>query len=198
MWKSAAPTSLVGWTGGEAEVTLEQLDWLETQTAALNEIVVLLGALLRDGRSTAVGGMPTRWPVRGEVTSRFGPRPALGGAGSEFHHGIDIRAPMGTPVLAAGSGQVAVVQRMSGYGLAVVLDHGLGMSTLYAHLAEAHVAVGDQVRRGQVLGTVGRSGRTTGPHLHYEVRFGTEPLDPVCYLARDEGPGMAPALTTGG
>lgn len=197
-WRSSASEALHGWPGGEADVTLEQLDWLEAQTAALNESVVLFGALLRDGRSNAVGGMPTRWPVRGEVTSRFGPRPAVGGVGTEFHPGIDIRAAMGTPVLAAGSGVVALVQRMSGYGLTVVVDHGAGVSTLYAHLAGTLVAVGDQVRRGQVLGTVGRSGRTTGPHLHYEVRFGAEPFDPACYLARDEGPEIARALTTGG
>jgi len=184
--------------GTTTSLALQQLDWLESQTAALNESIAVLGALLRDGRSTAAGGMPTRWPVRGEVTSGFGAREAIDRGGREFHPGVDIRAPVGTPVLAAGSGEVALVATLSGYGRTVVIDHGAGVSTLYAHLSAVHVPEGASVRRGEVIGTVGRSGRTTGPHLHYEVRVGTEPMDPTCYLGRIAESNPPMSLTSGG
>lgn len=193
----AAPGSLLAWSaqGGQA---LEQLAWLEGQTAALNESAAVLTALLRDGRSTAAGGMPTRWPVRGEVSSGFGPRDAIGGVGSDFHPGIDIRAPIGTPVVAAGAGRVVFAGTMSGYGTLLVVDHGEGVSTLYGHLSATYVAEGRAVRRGEVIGAVGRSGRTTGAHLHYEVRIGWDPVDPRCHLGLPDAGVRRVSLTTGG
>lgn len=194
---ASAGAPLPGWTPA-AGLAFEQLAWLEGQTAAVNEAVALLTALLRDGRSTPVGGMPTRWPVRGEVTSAFGIREAVHGSGTDFHPGIDIRAPIGMPVLAAGAGQVVFAGAMRGYGRTLVIDHGEGVSTLYAHLSALHAADGQSVRRGEVIGAVGRSGRTTGPHLHYEVRIGAEPVDPRCHLSRPDEPVQTVSLTAGG
>lgn len=162
--------------GGHA---LEQLAWVESQASALSESVTLLSALLKSSR-TQGDGLPTRWPVRGEVSSDFGTR--VIGHGTGFHRGVDIRARYGTPVTASAGGVVVFSGAMSGYGSMVVVDHGNDVKTLYAHLSAIYASEGRRIRRGDVIGAVGTSGRSSGPHLHYEVRVGGEPIDPACYL----------------
>lgn len=118
------------------------------------------------------------WPVtRGVLTSAFGPR------GRSFHDGIDIAAPAGTPVRAVADGRVLYSERLRGYGRLVVLRHGGGFVTLYAHNRENHVRKGEFVRKGDVIATVGDSGRTTGPNLHFEIRYRNVPRDPLEFLA---------------
>lgn len=102
---------------------------------------------------------------------------------SKMHEGIDFRASMGTPVLASEKGVVLYVgQSLSGYGLIVVINHGDRWSTVYAHLSRALVARGNYVRKGQRIAHSGNSGRSSGPHLHFEIRKGADPLDPLLFL----------------
>jgi len=128
-------------------------------------------------------GAPELWPVTGRITSSFGERqdPILTGEG-EFHTGVDIAASFGARVHAAADGVVEKAGWETGYGRVIILNHGNGIQTLYAHLSGFAVTVGQQVRCGQVIGYVGLSGRTTGPNLHYEVRIHNTPVNPHKYL----------------
>jgi len=125
---------------------------------------------------------PSMWPLEGRVASSFGQREdPINGEGA-FHTGLDIDAPYGTPVRAAGEGDVMGAGITAGYGREVVLDHGHDLMTIYAHLSAYAVVPGQHVTRGQVIGYVGQSGRATGPHLHYEVRVHNVPVNPHKYL----------------
>lgn len=119
------------------------------------------------------------WPVRGPITSPFGPRkdPFLGVDG--FHNGVDIAVSYGTPVLASGAGEVRYAGWVKGYGLTVVVDHGNKAMTLYGHNSTLLVREGQKVERGQTIALAGGTGRSTGPHVHWEVRAGEEPVDPI-------------------
>jgi murein DD-endopeptidase MepM/ murein hydrolase activator NlpD len=176
---------------------LEQLAWLEGQTAAMNDSVTLLSTLVESGAVDG-GTPPWDWPITGPVSSEFGGRSSPYGRSWEFHPGLDIRALSGTPVSAAGSGTVVYAGRMRGYGNMVVVDHGVGLKTVYAHLSAVYAELGRRVETGQVLGAVGQTGRATGPHLHYEVRVGTAPVDPMCYLSGAGRNARPLALTVGG
>jgi len=116
------------------------------------------------------------WPVVGTVTSQFGERVRL--RAMRPHAGVDIAARVGTPVVAPSVGRVQSVGYQRGYGLVIILDHGAGRQTVYAHLSATSVAVGDQVSAGDVIAATGRSGHVTGPHLHYEVRQNGVPVNP--------------------
>ena len=132
----------------------------------------------RFNRST----VPSTWPVRGRVTAGFGQRmDPLSGEGA-FHAGLDISAPYGSAVEASAGGIVFHAGPDAGYGNAVLIDHGYGMHTKYGHLSRVAVVVGQDVKRGQMIGSVGATGRTTGPHLHYEVRINETPVNPSRYL----------------
>lgn len=128
--------------------------------------------------------LPLDWPLEGHLTGGFGDRlDPFNGEGA-FHAGVDISAGYGTPVRAAADGTVLSASRESGYGLMVVVDHGRGVRTHYAHLSGYNVAAGQAVLGGEIIGFVGRSGRSTGPHLHYEVRIQQTPVNPTRYLNR--------------
>ncbi|HEX8746134.1 MAG TPA: peptidoglycan DD-metalloendopeptidase family protein [Pyrinomonadaceae bacterium] len=127
--------------------------------------------------------VPSIWPVAGELTDGFGGRRnPFGGLGSEFHTGQDISALSGTPVMAAAQGTVIFAGWQNGYGQIVIIDHGNGLTTRYGHLSGIDVELGQLLARGQQLGRVGSTGRSTGPHLHYEVRINDEPVNPCQYL----------------
>lgn len=129
------------------------------------------------------GMTPSIWPVSGKLESGVGGRRnPFGGRGFEYHEGQDIDAIYGTPVMAAATGIVLIAGRQRGYGNVVYVDHGGGLSTRYGHLSEIDVRVGQPITRGQILGLVGSTGRSTGPHLHYEVRINNQPVDPRQYL----------------
>lgn len=127
---------------------------------------------------------PSLWPVMGPITSGFGQRedPVLGTGEGEFHKGIDIAAPLGTPIHAAADGVVLTAGLGNGYGREVVIDHGHGLKTLYGHMSGFNVLAGQTVFRGQIIGYVGHSGRTTGNHVHYEVRIRDAAVNPHKYL----------------
>ena len=129
------------------------------------------------------GYTPTIWPVNGKLEGGFGGRRnPFGGPGFEFHSGQDIEADMGTPVVSGASGRVTFVGWQSGYGQLVVVDHGGGLTTRYGHLSHIDVEADQMVSRGQLLGKVGSTGRSTGPHLHYEVRINDQAVNPLPYL----------------
>ena len=123
------------------------------------------------------------WPVNGRLSGVFGSRRVLNGVPKSPHKGIDIAAASGTPVMAPIAGRVALVDDGMFYtGKTVMLDHGLGVTSVYAHLQDIHVQLGQQMAQGQVMGTVGQTGRATGPHLHFGVSWGREALDPALFL----------------
>lgn len=116
------------------------------------------------------------WPVQGPISSTFGPR------WGRMHRGLDIAVVTGTPVRAAASGRVSFSGENGGYGLLVIIDHGNGVETRYAHNSQLLVKVGDRVQRGQIIARSGNTGNSTGPHLHFEIRQYGEAVDPQLYL----------------
>lgn len=127
---------------------------------------------------------PDMWPIMGPINSGFGERedPVLGGGSGEFHKGVDIGAPEGTPVHAPANGRVTKAGMGNGYGREIEIDHGNGIITVYGHLHGYNVIAGESVVKGQVIGFVGHSGRTTGTHLHYEVQIRGTAVNPHRYL----------------
>jgi murein DD-endopeptidase MepM/ murein hydrolase activator NlpD len=128
--------------------------------------------------------LPSIWPVDGRLMGSFGWRGDPFSGEQAFHKGVDISAPAGTPVRASAEGVVIHAEWGGQYGRLVVLDHGGGMQTYYAHLSRIDVIDGQVVHLGQVIGAVGSTGRATAPHLHYEVRVGGSPVNPYKYLSR--------------
>ena len=125
---------------------------------------------------------PNIWPVEGLVTGSFGERiDPFNGEGA-FHSGVDISSGYGQPVMAPADGVVEFADFFGGYGRAVILEHSRGVSTRYGHLSGFAVTIGQRVHRGDIIGYVGLSGRSTGPHLHYEVRINDIPVNPHKYL----------------
>jgi murein DD-endopeptidase MepM/ murein hydrolase activator NlpD len=149
---------------------------LEEDSAEIQALLNRLQGIVVGGRGGGLVGFIL--PLRGAMTSRFGLRthPLFGRR--HFHTGVDIAAPRGTPVRAAMDGTVLFTGWYGGYGKLVVLDHGNGLSTLYGHLSAILVSAGARVTRAQVIGRVGSTGYSTGPHLHYEVRRNGRPIDP--------------------
>lgn len=135
-----------------------------------------------DSRRVVLESAPAMWPVRGILSSGFGVRTSPFTETKVFHHGLDIIARQGAPVKAAAAGKVVRSGYESLFGNVVVLDHGHGYRTLYAHLGERRVAADEIVQKGNPVGTVGRTGRTTGSHLHYEVHVNGLPVNPFRFL----------------
>jgi len=130
---------------------------------------------------------PTLWPVMGPITGPFGARiDPFNGEGA-FHSGVDISCRYGQPIMAPADGVVTYAGFYSGYGRMIVVDHGNGITTRYGHLSGFAVTDGQSVRKGEVIGYVGMSGRSTGAHLHYEVRIHDTPVNPHKYLRTEVG-----------
>jgi murein DD-endopeptidase MepM/ murein hydrolase activator NlpD len=136
------------------------------------------------GDENASAYAPTLWPITGPISSSFGERedPILGNGEGEFHPGLDISAPQGTPIHATADGVVVMAGMENGYGRLVEIDHGHGVMTRYGHMSGFAVTAGQTVARGDVVGYVGHTGRTTGNHVHYEVRINGTPVNPHKYL----------------
>ena len=166
-----------------AEVT-SQIEAHEGHVARLEQEskeieLEILRRQVREGRAPG----KLAWPVGGRITSPFGWRihPILGGR--RLHTGIDLGSATGQPIHAAANGTVILAETWGGYGRTVVIDHGGGLSTLYAHQSSIAVSVGEEVLAGDVVGYIGCSGFCTGPHLHFEVREVGAPVDPMLYLS---------------
>jgi len=147
------------------------------QERSFKEIVEFL-----EKRKSILARTPSIWPVEGWVTSWFGLRSSPFSGRKEFHGAIDIAARSGKAVIAPADGIVSEVDRRSDMGNTITLDHGSGMTTSYAHLLRSNVSKGKGVRRGDVIGFVGSTGRSTGPHLHYAVHMNGVPVNPRTYL----------------
>jgi hypothetical protein len=168
-------------SNGGFEQSVEQFNFLQRNVgeAALptGSIQLLSSAGLADLTST-----PTLWPVIGHLTGTFGERMDPFSGEGAFHTGVDISSQYGDSVRVSADGVVIEADERAGYGRLVVVDHGFGLTTYYGHLSSFHVLVGQQLRRGDAVGNVGVSGRSTGPHVHYEVRINGAPVNPMRYL----------------
>ncbi|MBD3285539.1 peptidoglycan DD-metalloendopeptidase family protein [candidate division WOR-3 bacterium] len=191
---SASSDLAIGGAEIETESYLEGL--LETTRTELghtidNEAITISKALrekrndLRDLRNflekkaTLLEGRPIGWPTSGMVSSEFGPR------GRGFHSGIDIANTIGTPIYATGDGVVTFKGYVGAMGKEVEINHGKEFTTVYGHLSRYAVEIGDRVERGDVIGYIGNTGRSTGSHLHYEVRVNGVPVNPRPYLEKE-------------
>ncbi|HEU4711916.1 MAG TPA: M23 family metallopeptidase [Pyrinomonadaceae bacterium] len=166
-------------TGGP-ELPLDEMgiETLAAKMSRLEEDMSAYEAILRQR-----GYTPTLWPVEGTLEGGFGGRRnPFGGSGYEFHSGQDIEAPWGAPVVSGAAGRVSFVGWQNGYGQIVIVDHGGGLTTRYGHLSHIDVEMDQPVSRGQLLGKIGSTGRSTGPHLHYEVRINDQAVNPLPYL----------------
>lgn len=128
--------------------------------------------------------LPTVWAHFGKINNEFGyRRNPFGGRAYEFHPGLDIDGETGDTVVAPANGIVVKAERMGGYGNMIEIDHGNGLTTRYGHLSRIEIAVGSAVERGQLIGLVGSTGRSTGAHLHFEIRVGDKPINPRRFLS---------------
>jgi murein DD-endopeptidase MepM/ murein hydrolase activator NlpD len=169
-------------------------------TTLTNDFVIISEAsaadMARSARAnkaaTASANIPSIWPVIGPLRSGVGVRRnPFGGLSLEVHKGQDISAPTGTPVNVTADGIVIRAEWIKGYGNGIYVDHGNGITTRYGHLSRIDVVVGQTLKRGDHLGLVGSTGRSTGPHLHYEVRINGEPVSPLSYLPSIAAPPAA-------
>jgi murein DD-endopeptidase MepM/ murein hydrolase activator NlpD len=136
--------------------------------------------MTRAGR--ALAALPSRWPVRGAVNSEYGNRPSPWNDGPEFHSGLDIRAERGTAVHAPAPGTVVHAGAAQDFGTSIIVDHGQDIRTLYGHLSKVNVKAGQRVERGTLIGHTGNTGRSTGPHLHYEIHVRGKAVNPRAYI----------------
>jgi murein DD-endopeptidase MepM/ murein hydrolase activator NlpD len=132
--------------------------------------------------SKVLASLPSRWPLRGPVNSDFGKRLSPWAPNSEFHSGMDIGVPIGTPLHAPAPGAVVFAGRHPEYGITVIIDHGNDTKSLYGHLSRLNVATDEKVGRGQMIALSGNTGRSSGPHLHYEIQVKGQPVNPHSYL----------------
>ena len=178
-------------TGGEQHTPTtadlsEALEMIEERLSTRRSSIDLLAETMRRefpgaasyASDSAPHTTPSIWPAAGYVSSPYG----LRFDGTEFHQGIDIAADMGAPIVATADGVVTAAGWNGGYGNMVDVDHGGGIVTRYGHASAVAVTVGQQVRRGEVIAYVGSTGRSTGPHVHYEVRVNGAPVNPAGYL----------------
>jgi murein DD-endopeptidase MepM/ murein hydrolase activator NlpD len=161
---------------------LDELERLATVVMEEGESLRALERLIsKAGRVLA--SLPSRWPVRGPVNSDFGKRTSpWAESGREFHSGLDIGAARGSPVIAPAPGTVVFSGHQPEYGVTLIVDHGHDVKTLYGHLSRATVSVGDRVQRGEVMAYTGNTGRSSGPHLHYEIQVAGQAVDPRGFL----------------
>ena len=190
VWKPLGrqPRSVSG-VGGPALALAHggtSLDEVDVLLAHVREESRRLRALALVTRETGgfLASLPLKLPLRSAVNSSFGPRVSPWTGKVEFHAGVDLAAETGTPVKATGGGVVRFAGSADGYGLTVIVDHGDGIETRFGHLQRFAVSQGQRVERGQLLGLSGNTGRSTGPHLHYEVLLDGRPIDPK-RLAKD-------------
>jgi murein DD-endopeptidase MepM/ murein hydrolase activator NlpD len=169
-------------TAEEAFAVDYDLNALERRTRLLKESLRAAGDSISAHRDRLLA-TPSMLPARGRLSSRFSnarQHPILNR--SLPHEGVDISAPRGTPIMAVADGRVTWAGRRSGYGLVVELDHGYGITTFYGHASQTLVRVGQRVKRGEFIALIGNTGIATSTHVHYEVRVGGRPVDPMNYV----------------
>jgi murein DD-endopeptidase MepM/ murein hydrolase activator NlpD len=165
----------------EYEASIDEFSYLEKNVTAVSMSSAGM-RLLPPAQLATLGIVPTLWPVVGHITGVFGERlDPFSGEGA-FHSGLDIASRYGDAVRATADGIAETVEQRAGYGRLVIIDHGFGVKTWYGHLSGFNVQAGMHVKAGDVIGYEGDSGRSTGPHLHYEVRIYNTPVNPWRYL----------------
>lgn len=195
IWEPFGPERALGGKdrgiGGASSAAAEQrpaslspVDQLNRLGEAVKEQTERLTALerLMTRAGKAVAALPSRWPVRGAVNSEYGTRTSPWSSALEFHSGLDIRAERNTPVYAPAAGNVVIAGAYQDYGTAIILDHGQDIRSLYGHLTKVNVQPGQRVERGAVIGLTGNTGRSSGPHLHYEILVRGQAVNPRAYL----------------
>ena len=177
-----------GGMGGEREslssVTAQlqqKLTWLKDEAVIQEQYLHELKGIVGE-RKAQWASTPSIWPVRGWVSSGFGRRVSPFTGKDTLHGGVDITAPLRTPVVAPAAGTVTFAGTEAGLGNTVTLLHGYGMRTIYGHMDKLKVKTGQPVRRGDILGWLGNTGLSTGPHLHYEIEVGGTAIDPLKYI----------------
>jgi murein DD-endopeptidase MepM/ murein hydrolase activator NlpD len=155
---------------------LDRTDNLQSHFKLLEEVT--------QKRAVVIRQTPTIWPLRGPIVSHFGRRTDPYTGDAETHLGLDIVGNYGSAVKAPADGEVVYADRKSDYGNLIILDHGNGLTTRYGHLNGFNVHVGQRIQKGEVIASVGMTGRATAPHLHYEVRQYDRPVNPQLYLPR--------------
>jgi murein DD-endopeptidase MepM/ murein hydrolase activator NlpD len=165
------------------EAALDNLSGMEQAAASLESELRRIKDVF-DQNHVKLASTPSGWPVRGYITDGFGNRRnPFGGGGYESHSGLDIATNHGTAIESTADGIVIFAGPHGGYGNVVVVDHGYGITTRYAHMSKLDVNVGEHVTRGKQIGAVGSTGRSTAPHCHYEVRLHDRPVNPLNYLS---------------
>ena len=168
-------------TTDKPEAIMGRLDKLSAEATRQEQSLQELQAYFQDQKSL-LASTPSIWPARGWVTSDFGQRLDPYTADRVMHQGLDIAAPHGKEVTSPSDGTVVFAGLEGGYGNVIVIDHGYGIKTRYGHLAKILVKAGDKVKRGAQIAAVGNTGRSTGPHLHYEVRVNGIPQNPRKFI----------------
>lgn len=168
-------------TPAQLDAVAESFNAIEMQLDTYRENLEEMISSLEE-RQAYLEAKPSIWPARGRITSRYGYRRSPFSGKREFHQGIDIAAPRGTPIVATGAGVVTFAGWRTGYGRVVIIDHGYGYRTLYGHNDSIKVKVGQRVSKGQVIAYMGSSGRSTGTHVHYEVHVNGSPTNPANYM----------------
>nr|WP_255665492.1 MULTISPECIES: M23 family metallopeptidase [Myxococcus] len=166
------------------KLLMGRLDKLSAEATRQEQSLQELQAYFQDQKSL-LASTPSVWPARGWVTSDFGQRVDPYTADRVMHSGLDIAAPHGKEVYAPSDGTVVFAGLEGGYGNVIVVDHGYGIKTRYGHLAKMLVKAGDRVKRGALIAAVGNTGRSTGPHLHYEVRVNGIPQNPRKFILEE-------------
>jgi murein DD-endopeptidase MepM/ murein hydrolase activator NlpD len=186
--EQSLPDAAVGGVGGVSSlesrapaVTPSELRTMEDNVSALTEQSARLEEFYKD-QKVLLASTPSIWPVRGYLSTTFGNRLDPFTSQWDFHSGIDISTPIGTKVVAPADGVVVSVGAKGGYGNAITVNHGYGIMTQYGHLDHYNVRPGQRVRRGDVLAFVGNTGRSTGPHLHYEVWVHDQAQNPIHFI----------------
>ena len=187
--EQSIPDAGVGGVGGLSnfETTAPSVDiaaslqGIDHTVSALTEKSSRLQAFFED-RQELLAATPSIWPVRGYLSASFGNRKDPFTGMPDFHPGIDISTPRGTQIVAPADGVVVFVGRKRGYGKALVINHGFGVVTRYGHLDGHNVRTGQRVRRGEVVAFVGNTGRSTAPHLHYEVWLDDQLRNPIEFI----------------
>jgi murein DD-endopeptidase MepM/ murein hydrolase activator NlpD len=167
--------------GREFNNIQQRIDEVRRQIDLRRESQEEIQGILNDQRSL-LAAKPLGWPTKGWLTSGFGVRNDPFTGKRKMHEGLDIAARTGTPVYATADGIVSSVRTEPGYGKVVTIDHGYGYRTVYGHNSKYHVKVGQRVRRGDQISSVGNTGRSTGSHVHYEIRLNGVPVNPRKYL----------------
>jgi murein DD-endopeptidase MepM/ murein hydrolase activator NlpD len=195
MWEALGP-ELAGSPKGGGVGGVREPVATEDKIAAgpRDELALLLASVAEEGprirelerligkTGEVVNALPLRWPVRGRVNSEYGRRASPWGGAVEHHSGLDISTPNGTPVMCPAPGRVLLAGGGGDYGRHVLIEHANGVRSLYGHLSKVEVKAGQTVVKGQLLGLTGSTGRSTGPHLHYELRIAGKAVDPRKFL----------------